>query len=491
MPLNYEQLLSREYTRRPTPAIRGLLAHESRPGMISFLAGKPNPNGFPFQSISVTLKPDSIMSKNSETDDATELVIEGEDLERALQYGSSSSDKMFSDCMDTIVSTVHGRKRGDGSPAGDYELAVGTGSQDLLAKVRFFLLCYVILSLPADTVMQTSLALFDEGDTVLVESPMYPGLLPDLASRGIHTVNIATDEEGLSDSALASVLENWTSHEQTSKMRFPKAIYTVPTGSNPAGTTASADRKRKILALARRHQVLIMEDDPYYYIGFDGLGKDPVTRERIPSYFALEREQADEYGYGYVLRFESFSKIMSAGMRLGYVVGPKPIVTAIVAYTATSSIHASSPIQVIVAHLLRHWGVNGFLQHVDKVASMYRERRDVFASSLEKILGSGPTPVATWTTPVSGMFFWLKLHLPPTPEAPEGDSFQVIAEKALDEGVLVVPGSSFYAGGCKTPYARVSFSVIPENDIAEGLHRLRRAIESAWKDAGYSTIPPM
>lgn len=138
MPLNYEQLLSREYTRRPTPAIRGLLAHESRPGMISFLAGKPNPSGFPFQSISVTLKPDSIMSKNSETDDATELVIEGEDLERALQYGSSSSDKMFSDCMDTIVSTVHGRKRGDGSPAGDYELAVGTGSQDLLAKVRFF-----------------------------------------------------------------------------------------------------------------------------------------------------------------------------------------------------------------------------------------------------------------------------------------------------------------------------------------------------------------
>lgn len=138
MPLNYEQLLSREYTRRPTPAIRGLLAHESRPGMISFLAGKPNPSGFPFQSISVTLKPDSIMSKNSETGDATELVIEGEDLERALQYGSSSSDKMFSDCMDTIVSTVHGRKRGDGSPAGDYELAVGTGSQDLLAKVRFF-----------------------------------------------------------------------------------------------------------------------------------------------------------------------------------------------------------------------------------------------------------------------------------------------------------------------------------------------------------------
>ena len=470
MPLDYERMLSTEFHRRPSPAIRGLLAFESKPDMISFLAGKPNPSGFPFQSISVTLKPDAIMSNDPKTNTPTELVIEGDTLNRVLQYGSSSSDILFSEAIGAIVTAVHGRTRNDGTPAGDFELSVGTGSQDLLSK--------------------TSTVLFNPGDTVLLESPMYPGLLPDFTSRGIHVVNIDTDDEGLSATSLASVLENWSTNANTAHLRFPKALYTVPTGGNPAGTTASADRKREILRLVRTHNVLILEDDPYFYLAFDGLGEDPVSRKRVPSYFALEREESETFGCGYVLRFESFSKILSAGMRVGYVVGPTPIVRAIVAYTASSNIHPSSLDQVIIAQLLKHWGVNGFLQHVDKVATMYRHRRDMFLQSLNATL-RGDAPVATWVMPVAGMFFWLKLHLPPTATAPEGDSFKTISENAIAHNVLVVPGSSFYADGRVTPYARASFSVTPDDQILEGLRRLRKAIEATWKEAGYDTIPPM
>lgn len=470
MPLDYTRLVSQEYQRRPQPAIRGLLAHESKPEMISFLAGKPNPSGFPFDSISVTLKPDAVMSRDPDTNAPTKLVIQGETLERALQYGSTSCDKLFSEAISEIVAAVHGRTMDDGTPAGDFDLAVGTGSQDLLAKA--------------------SVSLFDPEDTVLVESPMYPGLLPDLQSRGVNWVNVDTDSQGLSTVALASILDNWSTSDQTKHMRFPKALYTVPTGSNPAGTTASAARKREILALVRKHSVLILEDDPYYYLSYEGLGGDPVTRPREPSYFALERDDPDSYGYGYVLRFESFSKILSAGMRVGYVVGPRPVVRAIVSYTASSNIHASAPIQVIVAQLLKHWGVNGFLHHVDHVAEMYEARRNKFVECLDTIMG-GENRVAKWTQPVAGMFFWLKLHLPPTAAAPEGDSFKVVAEKGINNNVLVVPGTSFFAGGRTTPYARLSFSVIAENEIAEGLRRLRKAIESAWHEAGYDKIPPM
>ena len=152
--------------------------------------------------------------------------------------------------------------------------------------------------------------------------------------------------------------------------------------------------------------------------------------------------------------------------------------------------HASAPMQVIVAQLLKHWGVCGFLHHVDRVATMYEARRNKFVESLNTIMG-GERRIAKWTQPVAGMFFWLKLHLPPTATAPEGDSFQVVSEKGINNNVLVVPGTSFFAGGRTTPYVRLSFSVIPEHEMAEGLRRLRSTIESAWREAGYDAIPPM
>lgn len=323
---------------------------------------------------------------------------------------------------------------------------------------------------------------------------MYPGLLPDLGARGINVINVDTDKEGLSAASLAQVLDSWHQTERTMKLRFPKAVYTVPTGGNPSGTTASTERKRAILQIVRKHSVLILEDDPYYYLSFDGLDMDPTTRPRPPSYFALEKEDNDPWGYGYVLRFESFSKILSAGMRLGFIAGPKPIIEAVSGYMASSSIHASSPMQVIAALLLKHWGISGFQTHVDEVARLYQHRRNVFESKLQSVLGGDAShqgALASWVTPVAGMFFWVKLHLPPETDAPEGDSSQVITKNAVDHNVLAVPGQSFYAGGRITPYVRLSFSVIPEEKMEEGLRRLRMAIEDTWKEHGYSTIPPM
>lgn len=135
-------------------------------------------------------------------------------------------------------------------------------------------------------------------------------------------IEVDTDAKGISASSLRATLEGWsTSHPNTPK---PKILYTVPYGCNPTGMTASVERRREVLALAREHDILILEDDPYYYLYY---GVAP----RPPSYFALELEGASERDVevGRVLRFDSLSKILSSGIRIGIASGPEPLITAI------------------------------------------------------------------------------------------------------------------------------------------------------------------
>ncbi|PKI84591.1 tryptophan transaminase [Malassezia vespertilionis] len=463
--------LSRQARGRPINAIRSLMPKENKPGLISLLAGKPNPAGFPFESISMTLKPSAVKACGADGKPLT-ITLEGDELNRVLQYGSQNIDPALEAQLDPLIATVQGRDRKSGTPDGDFQIAVGSGSQDLLVK--------------------TLSAVLDPEDTVLVEAPVYPGVIPELTSCGVQTVHVAVDDEGLSANALRSTLANWKTDSKTKDLKFPKLVYTVPTGGNPAGTTASKQRKQAVLAVAREYGILILEDDPYYYLTFNNLEGD---KERTPSYFALEREGGDKYGYGYVVRLESFSKIMSAGMRLGFMMGAPAIVNTVISYIASTSLHASAPPQVMAARLLEHWGVDGFLEHTLNVAQMYKKRRDMFDADAVEFLGAGKTgtqqPLAQWVTPVAGMFFWIKLHLPPTPDAPQGDSFQIISERAVSCGVLAMPGSAFYATPTKTPYVRASFSLVHEDEMGEALRRLRTAVQGAWKDAGFDTIPPM
>ncbi len=137
----------------------------------------------------------------------------------------------------------------------------------------------------------------------------HSGILPNLQMTPANVVPVASDAEGVEPTALEAILRNWSTSPATSAHPYPKALYTIPTGSNPAGTTASVERKRRILQLCRQYDVLILEDDPYYFLSFEGLGDDPVTRQRPRSYFSLEQEDRETWGDGRVLRYESFSKV--------------------------------------------------------------------------------------------------------------------------------------------------------------------------------------
>lgn len=200
------------------------------------------------------------------------------------------------------------------------------------------------------------------------------GILPSLVSHKAKMFEAATDSQGVEPKNLEQLLSNWSTSPSTSSHPFPKFLYTTPTGANPSGTSASDERKREILTIIRKYKMLLLEDDPYYFLSFEGLtaDADAVTRVRGKSYFQLEAESKEEGSVGRVVRFDSFSKILSAGLRLGFVTGPREVLDAIDLDTSSRNLQTSGTSQAIAYALLSKWGIDGFLTHADNVARFYQ-----------------------------------------------------------------------------------------------------------------------
>lgn len=413
--------------RKPSP-IRGLFPLEKKPGVISLLAGKPNAAMFPFKSLSFNI--------TSPTDPSQEqsISLSGKDLSDGLQYCDTGGLPRLQKWFMGLQALSHARKSGEG-----WSLSIGGGSQDLIYKAVN--------------------ALVNPGDAVLVESPVYAGIIPLLDTLHCEQIEIETDANGVCSHMLRDTLENWPVDKPK-----PKVLYSVPYGCNPTGMTATTERRKEVLQLARKYNFLILEDDPYFYLYF-GKAARPL------SYFQLE---LDEPEVGRVIRFDSFSKVLSAGMRMGFASGPKPIIDAMDMHTSTANLQGSSLIQAITLALVEEWGYNNFFAHTRAVANFYREKRDVFESALNAHLSG----LAEWCTPEAGMFFWFKLLLSPnqTSNIDEGDSEDLIRTKAYEGGVLALPGTVFLPNGRKTAFVRASFSLCTEEQVNEALKRLRTVL---------------
>ncbi|WVQ81374.1 hypothetical protein IAT38_003498 [Cryptococcus sp. DSM 104549] len=412
--------------------IRGLMSCEG-PGIVSFLAGRPNPSTFPFDSITLNLKPPLGVPESANSLPES-VVIDGEDLNASLQYGPSPGLHKFTNLLADVQSHVHGRKRD-----GTWAISCGSGSQDLMYK--------------------GFTALLNPGDPVLLETPIYSGALPPLKYLRCEMVEVDVDDQGGSAVNLEKVLREWPEGKKR-----PKVLYTSPVGSNPSGCSAPRERKLEVLAVCKKYGVLVFEDDPYYFL----------AQKHIPSYWSLETEVYPEGGH--VLRFDSFSKLLSAGLRLGFATGPKEILHAIDVTTAGANLHTSGVSQAVALRLLQHWGIEGFLRHGRAVADLYAERREIF----EKIAHKHLDGLAKWVSPVAGMFLWIDL-------SPAGitDSYELIRHEALAKGVLGVPGMAFYPSGRKSPHVRLSFSIIDlEEETELGFSRLAAAIKEKRKELG-------
>ncbi len=363
--------------------VRDLLALTSRPEVISFAGGLPAPELFDVDGLREAF--DQAVSR------------------RSLQYAPTEGDV---DLRGLVADRLSRR----GLPTAVDDLLVTSGSQQALTLVVT--------------------ALLEPGAVVAVEEPTYLAALQCFQLAGARVVPVAGDEHGLDPAALADVVER----------ERPELLYLVPTFANPTGRTLSAARRAEVAALADRHGLWVVEDDPYGELRYRG--------EPVPSLASMSDR---------VLYAGSFSKVGAPGMRLGWLRAPASIMRTLVIVKQAADLHTSAVDQAAAAAYLKAHDLD---EHIRGLCAAYRERRDAMIGALPSTVPSG----TRWSDPDGGMFVWVELP-------GEADTSALITA-ALARDVAFVPGAPFYATTPDRSTLRLSFTTNAADGIVEGMRRL-------------------
>jgi 2-aminoadipate transaminase len=386
-------------------AIRELLKVTEQPGVISFAGGLPSPSCFPAEEIGL----------------AAERVLARE-AGRVLQYGPTEG---FPPLRDFLASLMASR----GLAVSADQLIVTSGSQqglDIIGKL-----------------------LIDPGDTVLVENPTYIGALQALRPYRPSFVALPMDEQGLRIDGLEQALA-----ELGAAGRRPKFLYTVASFQNPTGVTLSAERRRVLLELAERHEIPLVEDDPYGELRYSG--------DSPPLLAALDVERWGEPRQ--VAYLSTFSKLLAPGLRVGWAAGPRALLHRMVQVKQGLDLHTGSLSQAIAFEACR----DGLLaRQIPLIRRIYHERRDTMLAELERSMPPG----TRWTRPDGGMFLWVTLL--------ERLNASDLLARAIERQVAFVPGADFHANGGGQNTMRLNFSHPTPEQIQAGIRRLAEAIAEA------------
>lgn len=385
-----------------TSAIRELFKLLGRPGIISFAGGFPDAALFDVEGIRVAA-------------DAALRDAPG----AALQYGATEG---YEPLRQQIAALMAQRGVADLSPA---QLIVTTGSQqalDLLGKT-----------------------LVDPGCTVITEAPTFLATIQCFRLYGADIVTAPVDGDGVDPAALEPLI---TRHR-------PRFIYLIPTFGNPSGATMSLARRRAVLELAVRHRVLLVEDDPYGELWFDA----PPP----PSLLALAAEVPGAREL--VVHCGSLSKILSPGLRVGWLVAPPELLARAVMCKQFSDAHTSTFAQATAAQYLATGRLPGEL---DRVRAVYARRAAAMGTALRRELGEA----IAFVPPRGGLFVWARL----TGAGGRPADAAALARAAIERGVAFVPGAPFYARDPDAATLRLSFATADEASIAEGVRRLAQAL---------------
>jgi len=275
------------------------------------------------------------------------------------------------------------------------------------------------------------------GSRVLVEAPTYDRPLKILGRLGAEIVGLPVDDDGLQVAALEQALAGGDK---------PAFLYTIATFQNPSGRTLSTERRQRIAELAREHDLLVLEDDPYGLVRYEG--------DALPTIFELE-------GGDHVAYASSFSKTIAPGVRVGYFVLPEELAAKIEALAVSTYISPPFMTQATVHEFLRR---GNFKPNLERVQGLLRARRDAMLEALERDMPDG----ATWSRPEGGYFIWLDL-----PEATPD------LRRAEEAGVTFVKGTDFFADGSGTESMRLAFSFVSPDEISDGVTRLAGLLSGA------------
>jgi DNA-binding transcriptional MocR family regulator len=351
----------------------------------------------------------------------------------ALQYGSAQGVPVLREQIGDVMAFEAGSLAATGGFAPD-DVVVTVGSQSALDMLtRLFV---------------------DPGDVVLAESPSYVGALGSFAAYQAEVRHVAMDDDGLVPAALDEALRRLAREGRRAKF-----LYTVPNFHNPVGVSLAADRRPEIVELCRRHGVLIVEDNPYGLLGFDG--------QTYPSLRSLDPEN--------VVYLGSFSKIFASGLRVGWALAPHGIRDKLVLAAESAVLCHSSLAQLMVREYLAS---QPWQQQIKLFCELYAGRRDAMLDALRASMPPG----CRWTRPGGGFYVWLRL--------PGGLDAKAMLPRAISARVAYVPGTGFYADGSGREYLRLSYCYPEPPRIREGVRRLAGVVEAELElHATFGTWP--
>jgi 2-aminoadipate transaminase len=378
--------------------IRELLKLTQKPEIISFAGGLPATESFPI---------DELIKINGEV-----LKQSGD---KALQYGPTEG-------YEPLRAAIAERLKKVSVDVNTENILITSGSQqglDFAAKI-----------------------FINPGDVILCESPTYLGAINAFKAYEPKFVEIETDKDGMLMDKLESALK------ENENARF---IYAIPDFQNPSGKTWSVDRRKKLVELANKYNVAIIEDNPYGELRFEG--------EILPAIKHFDTE-------GRVAFLGTFSKILCPGLRLGWVAADTNFLEKFILVKQGADLQSSTISQMEVAKFFELYDLDA---HIQKIIDLYKVRRDIMLKTMDEEFPEG----VTYTYPEGGLFTWVVL--------PEYINARELAVKALEQNVAYVPGGSFYPNGGNENTFRLNYSSMDEERIVEGIKRLAKVIKDAMK----------
>jgi len=403
--IGWDAMLAERTQRMSSSVIRELLKFTQQPDIISFAGGLPAPEFFPIR----------------EFKEACHYVLENEGTV-ALQYSPTEGYWPLKEYLAETMSKY-------GILVEPENILMVSGSQqglDLLGKL-----------------------FIDRDACIICSRPTYLGALQAWNAYEVRYESVPLDDEGMVVEDILPIIEAGNR---------PRFVYVLPNFHNPAGTTLSAERRERLVEIARQYDLVIIEDDPYGQLRYEGEHLPPVVvmddelrSNKVPAY------------RGNVIYTSTFSKILAPGLRLAWVIAPVEVIEKLVQVKQGADLHTSTFTQYIAYEVIREpsWMKN----HIQMIRKVYRERRDVMLKALEEFMPDG----TRWTHPKGGLFLWVSL--------PKGYDTNKIFPKAIEQKVAYVPGTAFHPNGGGENTMRLNFSYSKPEIIYEGIQRLAKVVK--------------
>ncbi len=369
-------------------AIREIFKSLGTPGAISFAAGNPAPESFPVEAIEKIIR--DILSENAAA---------------SLQYGTTEGYMPLRKLVEERINQKFGAVK-------DTDMTIITSGGQQGIELACKVLC-------------------NRGDEVICENPSFIGALNSFRSIGAMPVGVPLEDDGINIEILEETLKTHP------KARF---MYLIPTFQNPAGITTSLEKRKAVYALARKYDLMILEDNPYGELRFAG--------EDVPTYKSMDEDSR-------VLYCGSFSKVFSAGVRVGFICGNEAVVQKMVVAKQVEDVQSNTFFQMVIARFLDEYD---FDAHIEKIRALYRHKASLMLEALDKYM---PKSVK-YTRPDGGLFLWCTL--------PEGVELSDFIKKTVEKKVFVVPGTAFNCDEKAPSNAfRLNYSMPSDEDIEKGI----------------------